>query len=94
MDTDMGVDTCTDEVLETLLLKHSLCACWHRLHSQWLWKMANLVETPAGVVSNLSATHAPCYEASYKCSFVSVSPYMWSYMGIAFALGVSVIGTA
>merc|ERR1719188_649404 len=37
---------------------------------------------------------APCYETSWLCTFEAVSPYMWSYMGIAFALGISVIGAA
>merc|ERR1719443_774247 len=36
----------------------------------------------------------PCYKTSYICVFEAVSPYMWSYMGIAFALGISVIGAA
>mmetsp|Transcript_137259 Transcript_137259/g.347733 ORF Transcript_137259/g.347733 Transcript_137259/m.347733 type:complete len:202 (+) Transcript_137259:80-685(+) len=36
----------------------------------------------------------PCYKTSILCVFEAVSPYMWSYMGIAFALGISVIGAA
>merc|ERR1719291_1598349 len=44
--------------------------------------------------ASAAAAAAPCYETSYLCLFQSVSPYMWSYMGIAFALGVSVIGAA
>ena len=35
-----------------------------------------------------------CYQSSWMCLFAAVSPYMWSYMGIAIALGVSVIGAA
>merc|ERR1719499_1638252 len=41
-----------------------------------------------------AAAETSCFKTSYKCLFESVSPYMWSYMGIAFALGVSVIGAA
>merc|ERR1712060_130112 len=36
----------------------------------------------------------PCYQTSYLCLLESLSPFMWSYIGIAFALGVSVIGAA
>merc|ERR1712241_505416 len=36
----------------------------------------------------------PCYLTSWLCLFESVNPYMWSYVGIAFALGTSVIGAA
>jgi len=35
-----------------------------------------------------------CYQTSWLCLFAAVSPYMWSYIGIAFALGISVIGAA
>merc|ERR1712151_1491949 len=36
----------------------------------------------------------PCFKTSWLCVFEAVSPYMWSYMGIAFSLGFSVIGAA
>merc|ERR1712217_519610 len=35
-----------------------------------------------------------CFTTSWMCIFESISPYQWSYMGIAFALGFSVIGAA
>jgi V-type H+-transporting ATPase proteolipid subunit len=40
------------------------------------------------------AVYHPCYETSWLCIFEAVSPYMWAYMGIAVALGVSVLGAA
>ncbi|CAE7937943.1 VHA-c''2 [Symbiodinium necroappetens] len=38
--------------------------------------------------------HEACYTTSYLCLFEAISPYMWSYMGIAIALGISVLGAA
>merc|ERR550537_425254 len=35
-----------------------------------------------------------CFKTSWLCVFEAVSPYMWAYIGIAFALGFSVIGAA
>merc|ERR1719420_2874291 len=35
-----------------------------------------------------------CFETSYMCVFAAVNPYQWAYMGIAFALGFSVLGAA
>merc|ERR1719245_1561254 len=35
-----------------------------------------------------------CFKTSWLCSFEAVSPYMWSYVGIAIALGTSVLGAA
>merc|ERR1711976_1160503 len=52
-------------------------------------------------MAELASTHAGhavaeefCYKTSFMCVFEAVSPYMWSYMGIAIALGVSVMGAA
>merc|ERR1719336_593859 len=35
-----------------------------------------------------------CYQSSNLCVLEAISPYMWSYMGIAIALGISVLGAA
>merc|ERR1719181_2098405 len=35
-----------------------------------------------------------CFGTSYLCLLESISPFMWAYIGIAFALGLSVIGAA
>merc|ERR1712100_603724 len=35
-----------------------------------------------------------CFQTSWLCLFSAIDPYMWSYIGIAFALGLSVIGAA
>merc|ERR1712188_110735 len=35
-----------------------------------------------------------CTETSYLCILSAISPYQWSYIGIAFALGLSVLGAA
>merc|ERR1719203_1127616 len=40
------------------------------------------------------ATMETCFKTSYLCIFEAVSPYMWSYIGIAIALGFSVLGAA
>merc|ERR1719414_2835094 len=47
-------------------------------------------------LAHVAAAQAPvpCYETSLSCLLESLSPFMWSYIGIAFALGVSVIGAA
>ena len=36
--------------------------------------------------------YTPCSDVSWSCTFSAVSPYIWSSLGIAFALGFSVIG--
>mmetsp|Transcript_4487 Transcript_4487/g.10557 ORF Transcript_4487/g.10557 Transcript_4487/m.10557 type:complete len:193 (+) Transcript_4487:109-687(+) len=41
-----------------------------------------------------SADVETCFKTSWLCLLEAVSPYMWSYMGIALALGVSVLGAA
>merc|ERR1719313_2962101 len=35
-----------------------------------------------------------CYQTSWLCLVRAIDPYMWSYLGIAFALGFSVLGAA
>merc|ERR1719473_474553 len=37
---------------------------------------------------------APCYGSSWGCAFTAISPYAWSSVGVAFALGLSVLGAA
>merc|ERR1719261_827475 len=43
-----------------------------------------------------SALHAvqPCFMTSWTCLLKAVSPFFWAYLGIAFALGLSVLGAA
>merc|ERR1719394_344313 len=40
------------------------------------------------------AMAATCFTTNWMCIFEAISPYQWSYMGIAFALGFSVMGAA
>merc|ERR1712159_976987 len=35
-----------------------------------------------------------CFQSSWLCTIEAISPYQWAYMGIAFALGLSVLGAA
>merc|ERR1711966_410853 len=35
-----------------------------------------------------------CYGESWGCAFTAISPYAWASVGIAFALGLSVLGAA
>mmetsp|Transcript_67004 Transcript_67004/g.107901 ORF Transcript_67004/g.107901 Transcript_67004/m.107901 type:complete len:210 (+) Transcript_67004:59-688(+) len=42
----------------------------------------------------VAPTIAICFDKSYSCVFKAVSPYFWSYMGIALGLGLSVLGAA
>uniref|UniRef100_A0A7S1KUG6 V-ATPase proteolipid subunit C-like domain-containing protein n=1 Tax=Alexandrium catenella TaxID=2925 RepID=A0A7S1KUG6_ALECA len=52
------------------------------------------MEMHAGDLHGAAAAVETCYKTSYLCVLEAVSPYMWSYMGIAIALGVSVLGAA
>jgi len=42
----------------------------------------------------VQAVDETCFKTSYLCVFEAINPYMWSYMGIAIALGFSVMGAA
>merc|ERR1712031_81476 len=57
---------------------HPLCTMPH----------APVLAAPAPHVSDT------CFETSWLCVIEAIDPYMWSYIGIAFALGLSVIGAA
>merc|ERR1719356_1243063 len=52
------------------------------------------VEESMHVGAHAAATGDFCFKTSWMCLFEAISPYMWSYMGIAIALGVSVLGAA
>eukprot|EP00928_Gymnodinium_smaydae_P052530 TRINITY_DN3648_c0_g1_i2.p2 TRINITY_DN3648_c0_g1~~TRINITY_DN3648_c0_g1_i2.p2 ORF type:complete len:202 (+),score=49.45 TRINITY_DN3648_c0_g1_i2:93-698(+) len=52
---------------------------------------AVLAKSAAAVVATAPET---CFQHSWLCVFEAVSPYMWAYIGIAFALGLSVLGAA
>eukprot|EP00490_Sorites_sp_Unknown_P010629 CAMPEP_0114664196 /NCGR_PEP_ID=MMETSP0191-20121206/28358_1 /TAXON_ID=126664 /ORGANISM="Sorites sp." /LENGTH=256 /DNA_ID=CAMNT_0001905681 /DNA_START=41 /DNA_END=809 /DNA_ORIENTATION=- len=56
----------------------------------------DVAEAAAAASSHHHAKQAveSCYQTSYLCLFEAINPYMWSYMGIAIALGVSVLGAA
>jgi len=53
--------------------------------------MTNTVEVASTVAL---ASVARCYESSWLCVIEAISPYQWAYVGIAFALGLSVLGAA
>jgi len=53
--------------------------------------MTNAVEVASSVAL---ASAARCYESSWLCVIEAISPYQWAYVGIAFALGLSVLGAA
>merc|ERR1719298_320361 len=41
-----------------------------------------------------TAAVALCSDKSFMCLIGAVNPYYWAYVGIAFALGLSVLGAA
>mmetsp|Transcript_6107 Transcript_6107/g.10541 ORF Transcript_6107/g.10541 Transcript_6107/m.10541 type:complete len:210 (+) Transcript_6107:103-732(+) len=45
-------------------------------------------------VHDLHVAPKTCYETSWTCTFEAISPFAWAYTGIAFALGLSVLGAA
>merc|ERR1719460_2247595 len=40
------------------------------------------------------AVAATCFETEWLCLFQTIDPFQWAYLGIAFALGLSVLGAA
>merc|ERR1740133_775687 len=53
-----------------------------------------MTDTVAMASTVAAAATARCYDSSYLCTLQSISPYQWAYVGIAFALGLSVLGAA
>merc|ERR1719217_492808 len=49
-------------------------------------------QAAAGAVANAGAK--TCFESSWFCTLEAISPYQWAYLGIALALGLSVLGAA
>merc|ERR1719329_1578002 len=43
---------------------------------------------------SVATAAATCFESSWLCTIEAISPYQWAYVGIAFALGLSVLGAA
>lgn len=39
-------------------------------------------------------TTTPCFDQSWGCAFSSINPFFFAYLGIAAALGLSVLGAA
>merc|ERR1719473_2062550 len=48
----------------------------------------------ATAVSAAAAADATCFEESWLCLFSAINPFAFAYVGIAFALGLSVLGAA
>mmetsp|Transcript_70002 Transcript_70002/g.121136 ORF Transcript_70002/g.121136 Transcript_70002/m.121136 type:complete len:200 (-) Transcript_70002:26-625(-) len=46
------------------------------------------------IVAAAKAVPGTCFDTSYICAFEAINPYTWAYMGIAMALGFSVLGAA
>merc|ERR1719214_432795 len=48
----------------------------------------------AATAAPVAVAASTCFETSWLCVIEAISPYQWSYIGIAFALGLSVLGAA
>merc|ERR1719379_1087870 len=55
-------------------------------------EVMNLGANATAVVATAAAE--ACYKHSWMCTIGSMDPFQWAYLGIAFALGLSVIGAA
>merc|ERR1719502_607795 len=44
--------------------------------------------------TKMDPTTTPCFDESWGCAFSSINPFFFAYMGIASALGLSVLGAA
>merc|ERR1719379_3030875 len=47
-----------------------------------------------GTNGTAAAAAATCFAESWLCLFQTIDPFQWAYLGIAFALGLSVLGAA
>lgn len=45
-------------------------------------------------VATVAIAAKVCYDESWLCAFSSLSPFFYSYLGVAFSLGLSVLGAA
>merc|ERR1719310_1222388 len=48
----------------------------------------------AKVVATAAAAAETCFQESWACVFSAINPFAFAYIGIAFALGLSVLGAA
>eukprot|EP00747_Dinoflagellata_sp_TGD_P027585 gnl/TRDRNA2_/TRDRNA2_132696_c0_seq7.p1 gnl/TRDRNA2_/TRDRNA2_132696_c0~~gnl/TRDRNA2_/TRDRNA2_132696_c0_seq7.p1 ORF type:complete len:215 (-),score=56.66 gnl/TRDRNA2_/TRDRNA2_132696_c0_seq7:98-742(-) len=65
----------------------------HEKVAEMVPKVAEVM-TQKGAEAMTAAGVAICSDKSFMCLIGAVNPYYWAYVGIAFALGLSVLGAA